>query len=103
MAIFQEKGDGLYIDGKKVLKAWESYTGWYWFATEKVEARKPGIEGGGSMIGGREVEDVIWYGLVQGLEEEWGDFSQAEIESLGRMAVWELKGGGLRCAGRRSR
>ena len=37
MATFEEKGDNLYINGKKVLKGWESFTGWYWFATEKVE------------------------------------------------------------------
>jgi hypothetical protein len=101
MAKFEEKRDGLYIDEHKVLRAWESFTGWYWFATEKVEDRKPGVDGGGSMIDGKEVDDVIWFGLVQGIEEEWGEFIQAEIESLGRMHVWELKGGGLLCAGRR--
>jgi hypothetical protein len=100
MAKFERKSDGLYIDGQKVLKAWESFTGWYWFATEKIEERKPGVKGGGSMIDGKEVADVIWYGFVQGLEEEWGNFSEAELKSLGSQ-VWELKGGGLLCAGRR--
>jgi len=28
------------------------------------------------------VPDTIWFGLVQGVEEEWGYFSQAEIEQL---------------------
>jgi hypothetical protein len=101
MAKFEQKSDGLYIDGQKVLKAWESFTGWYWFATEKIEERKV-ADGGGSMIDGKEVDDVIWYGFVQGIEEEWGDFSEAEILSLGRMMAWELKGDGLLCAGRRS-
>ena len=103
MAKFTSDGKNLFIDGLKVLKAFESFSGWYWFATEKVEDRIIGEGGGGSLIDGKEVNDTIWFGFVQGLEEEWGDFSQAEIESLGRMKVWELKGDGLRCAGRRSR
>ena len=34
MAKFSSKGDDLYIDGKKVIKGYESFTGWYWFATD---------------------------------------------------------------------
>lgn len=101
MAKFEERKDGLYIEGQKVLRAWESFSGWYWFATEKIEVRKVGKKGGGSLIDGKEMDDVIWYGFVQGLEEEWGDFSEAELNSLGKYRVWELKGDGLRCAGRR--
>jgi hypothetical protein len=25
------------VDGKPIIRAWESFTGWYWFATEHVE------------------------------------------------------------------
>ena len=31
---------------------------------------------------GKAIPDTIWFGYVQSLEEEWGYFSQAEIESL---------------------
>ena len=95
MANFKEKKDGLYIDGKKVIKGWESFSGWYWFATEKIREQLSDLGDG------RGTPDTIYFGLVQGLEEEWGDFSEAEIKSLGPMMAWELKGGGLRCAGRR--
>jgi len=91
----------LLIDGKVVLRGWESWTGWYWFATEKVEERKVGVDGGGSMIDGKEVNDTIWYGLVQGLEEEWGNFSQAEIESLAPK-TWPIPKRNLPWPGRRS-
>ena len=36
MAKFESRENELYIDGKKVLRAWESWSGWYWFATEKA-------------------------------------------------------------------
>jgi len=36
MAKFDTDGKHLYIDGKKVLHGWESFSGWYWFATEKA-------------------------------------------------------------------
>lgn len=36
-----------------------------------------------SLFGDRkEVPDTIWYGYVQGMEDGWGYFSQAEIERL---------------------
>jgi len=44
--------------------------------------------------------DTIWYGLVQGFEEEWGYFSQAEIESL-KPRTWEIKKVDLPYSGRR--
>jgi hypothetical protein len=46
------------------------------------------------------VKDTIWFGFVQGFEEEWGDFSQAELESL-RPMVWELARKALPWSGRR--
>lgn len=101
MAEFKSKGKDLFIDGKKVLRGWESFKGWYWFATEKIEVRTAGGgNGGGSMINGKEVDDVIWFGLVQGFDEEWGYFSEAELKSVGNM-VWEIPRGNLPFSGRR--
>ena len=101
MPKFETRGGKLFIDGAEVLRGWESFSGWYWFATEKVEERKAGVEGGGSMINGREVDDVIWFGFVQGLEEEWGNFSEAELRSLGKGKVWEIPKKHLSYSGRR--
>lgn len=95
-AEFQVKDNNLYIDGKKVLKAWESYSGWYWFATEKVQVQDSVIDDVTYK------DDQIWYGFVQGLEEEWGDFSQAELESLGNR-VWPIKKQDLIYSGKRAR
>jgi len=94
MAKFTTDGKDLFIDGKKVLKGWESFTGWYWFATEKV------CEQESDLGDGKGTPDTIWFGFVQGLEEEWGNFSQAEIESLGAKA-WRIKNIDLPHAGRR--
>jgi len=93
MAKFESKGEKLFIDGKKVLRGWESFTGWYWFATEKAYKQV-------SLINGEGVNDTIWYGLVQGHEEEWGNFSQAEIESLG-LKAWKIPKKNLHFSGRR--
>ena len=64
----------------KVIKAWESYTGWYWFAFEEVE---PGL----------------YFGLVQGFEEELGYFSGAELRK--NRLIWEIPKCNLPYAGRR--
>ena len=93
MAKFEEKDGKLFIDGKEVLKGWESFTGWYWFATEKVREQT-------SLVDGKWVKDTIWFGFVQGFEEEWGDFSQAELESLNPQ-VWEIPKRNLAWSGRR--
>jgi len=93
------KDGKLYAGDHRVLRGWESYTGWYWFGVEKSEERKVGA-GGGSIINGHEVNDVIWFGYVQGLENEWGYFSEAEIKGLGNMA-WPIKPQDLPYAGRR--
>ena len=94
MAKFETKGENLYIDGKKVLRGWESFTGWYWFATEKAGQQLSDFGDG------KGVPDTIYFGLVQGLEEEWGYFSQAEIESL-RPKTWEIPKKNLPYSGRR--
>lgn len=75
-----------------VIKGWESFIGWYWFAVEKVEERR--------VADGSVADDTIWFGLVQGHDEEWGEFSEAEIRSLGNMA-WPIKPQDLPIAGRR--
>jgi len=94
VAEFKTKEDELYLDGNKVLRGWESFSGWYWFATEESYKQD-------SVIDGRVYkDDTIWFGLVQGFEEEWGYFSQAEIESL-KPRTWEIKKTDLPYAGRR--
>ena len=82
----ETREDGLYINEKKVIKGWESMSGWYWFATEM------------------EMEDYngypIWFGFVQGFEEEWGSFTQIELEN--QPSIWEIKEIDLPHAGRRN-
>jgi len=95
MAKFESKDEILFIDGKKVLKGWESFTGWYWFAIEKVREQVSDLGDG------KGVQDTIWFGYVQGLEEEWGNFSQAEIESLAPK-TWEIPAKNLWYSGRRT-
>jgi len=95
MTTFEARGDKLFIDGKEVLKGWESYSGWYWFATEKMREQESDL---GDGVG---VKDVIWYGFVQGFEEEWGDFSQAEIESCAPK-TWRIPQKNLPWSGRRN-
>jgi hypothetical protein len=83
---FEMKGDDLHVYGKKVLKVWESQSGWYWFATEKVEEDWNGAP--------------LWYGFVQGFDEEFGDFSEAELNGLGSK-VWTVPKANWGWAGRR--
>jgi hypothetical protein len=84
----ETRGNELYIvdpildNGEvKVLKGWESWTGWFWFATEITKSGE-------------------CFGLVQGFEEEWGYFTLQELESLPGK-VWEIKPQDLPHAGRR--
>ena len=94
MAKFEERENELYIDGNKVLRGWESFSGWYWFATEESDKQD-------SVIDGKVYpNDTIYFGLVQGFEEEWGYFSQAEIESL-KPRTWEIPKKNLLYSGRR--
>lgn len=94
MPEFKSKGKDLYIDDKKVIRGWESWNGWYWFATEEAYKQD-------SIIDGKEIpDDSIYFGLVQGLEEEWGYFSKAELESL-KPKVWKIPKKNLPWSGRR--
>jgi len=95
MPKFEEKEKDLYIDGQKVIKGWESFTGWYWFATEEAYNQDS------ILPDGKEVkDDIIYFGFVQGQEQEWGYFSKAEIESL-KPKTWEIPKKALPYSGRR--
>lgn len=94
MAELKSLDGRLLIDGRPVIKAWESFSGWYWFAVEKVREQV-------SEIKGDAVPDTIWFGLVQGFEEEWGDFSEAELRSMSP-EVWEIPARDLPHSGRRT-
>jgi len=83
-----------YVYGKKVLCGFESWDGWYWFGREKVQEQLSDFGDG------RGVPDTIWYGYVPGLQDEWGCFSQAEIESL-RPKTREIPKKNLPYSGRR--
>jgi hypothetical protein len=83
MVKFEVKNEKLYINDKEVLKAWESFSGWFWFGVEKID-------------------EETWFGFVQGLEDEWGYFSETELEELEKEGkVWEIKKRDLLFAGRR--
>ena len=76
----------------KVIKGWESFSGWYWFATEKF-VQPPGEDG---------PQLHLYSGLVQGHEEEFGSWSMQELAPLiVRNKVWEIKSIDLPHAGRR--
>ena len=96
-ATFEVRGDDLYLNGQKVLAAWESFSGWYWFGVERLHTQDS-VLGDGQVIEG----DQIWYGFVQGFEEEWGQFSQGELESVGKYKVWPITKRNLPHSGRRS-
>ena len=50
------------IGGYEIKEAWESMSGWYWIATKK------------------ESKD-IWYGYVQGFENEWGTWYDSDMKT----------------------
>lgn len=97
MAKFESKNGALYIDGKKILKGWESFSGWYWFGTE-IEGRQASIMADGRLV----KNDPIWFGFVQGIEEEWGTWSEGELEEqIKKGRVWEIPKANLPYSGRR--
>ena len=94
MPKFKSEGNELYIDGKIVLRGWESFSGWYWFATEEAYKQD-------SIVDDKVYpDDTIYFGFVQGQFDEWGYFSQAELESL-KPKIWDIKKQDLPYAGRR--
>lgn len=103
------KYEDLYIDGHKVLKAWESFSGWYWFATEKGDKQdsvfpEPILGAIHDPEWGYVLkDDQIWFGLVQGFEEEWGSWSEGELKALmAKNKVWLIKPQDLPYSGRRN-
>ena len=84
MVQFESRKGKLHIDGKKVIKGWESFSGWYWFATENAYQQD-------SVVDGKVIkDDTIWFGFVQGQFEEWGYFSEGELKNLAPK-VWEIR------------
>lgn len=95
MVKFESRGDKLLIDGKEVKVGFESFSGWYWFGFEVDHVQD-------SVINGKVYEgDKIWFGYVQGLESEYGYFSETEIRLLGPKA-WRIPAKNLPWSGRRS-
>jgi len=82
MATFTTQDEKLFIDGNEVIRGWESYSGWYWFATEKGKY------------------DGEYFGFVQGHEEEWGYFNEKEFQQL-KGQIWEIPKENLVFSGRR--
>jgi len=102
MAKFESKGDKLFIDGKEVLRGWESFNGTYWFATEIVDTQDSYM---GKLPNGEDdiaKDDTIFNGYVQSIEEEWGNFSLAELQRMGKYRVWEIPKKNLSYSGRRN-
>jgi hypothetical protein len=91
---FKSSSSKLYINDKKVIKGFESYSGWYWFATEISDTQDGVI--GGKVYG----NDKIYYGYVQGFENEWGYFSEADIMRA-KPKVWAIPMKNLHYSGKR--
>lgn len=70
------------ISENKVIRMWESATGWFWYQTEKAD------------------ENNVCFGYVQGFYDEWGSFGINELESM--PMIWEIKGEAMLWSGRRN-
>lgn len=68
----------------KVLNAWESFTGWYWFQLEKP------------------YKEQWCFGFVQGVSASFGPFNIQEIEEL-KPRIWKLKKSSLPYSGVREK
>jgi len=95
MATFTSKDGKLFIEDREILKGFESFSGWYWFATE-ISGTQDSVIDGKTYPG-----DVIYFGYVQGHYDEWGYFSKTELDLLHPM-VWEIRPHDLPHAGRRA-
>lgn len=94
MATFTIDDGKLFIEGSEVIKAYESFSGWYWFAIE-ISGKQDSVIDDRTYPG-----DTIYFGYVQGQFDEWGCFSKAELELL-RPMVWEIPRRDLVYSGRR--
>ena len=82
------KDGKLFAGDKEVIKGFESFSGWYWFATELEDEDYGG--------------HPLYFGYVQGMGNEWGSFWMGELQPLiDKMMVWEIKPHDLPHAGRR--
>lgn len=60
------------VKESEILEVWESFSGWYWFVTERHE-------------------NSIAFGLVRGWFTEWGYFDLKELRRLRRsLKVWKV-------------
>ena len=59
------------VNGKPIIRAWESFSGWYWFGLEEV---RPGY----------------WFGFIVGICPEFGYFSERELNELKKW-IWPVK------------
>jgi hypothetical protein len=122
-ATFTAEGDDLYLEQydhkHKVVKAYESMTGWYWFFVERAEDiyycpatdEEYGYsypEGEGTRRGNKPrpprheddtLVDTVWFAYVQGFEDEWGYTSERELRST--PLVWEIAKQDIPHSGRR--
>ena len=77
-----ERSDGsMTIDGKQVIKIWESMQGWYWYAVED-QGEYTGVGADGN-----DIQAHAWFGYVQADFNEWGTFDSKELERAG---VWTV-------------
>lgn len=97
----ESKGDNLFVNVfgklKKVIKGWESFSGWYWFAFE-IDHKQDSDLGDGKVF----KNDIIYYGLVQGAEEELGYFALSDLKGLiDKNMAWPIPQKNLSFSGRR--
>jgi len=93
---FEVKGGDLYIDGNKVIKAYEGCNGWRWFATEVIYL------GEGEFHGDFSKNDFLLYGFIQGYDDHWGTFNKVMLElNKPHYTVSEINPCDLPIAGRR--
>lgn len=96
MVKLETKDGALYVDGRRVLKGWETITGWYHFALEDLGDMEVMLDRERSAVGRQ------YFGFVQGFENEFGEFNTAYFEELIRQhKMWEIKPQDLPHAGRR--
>ena len=87
-SIKNQDDGGLQVEGKNVIKMWESMQGWYWYAIED-QGQYETADGGTAHA---------WYGFVQGFSEEWGTWDSIELEQNG---VWTVPKSNWHWSGRR--
>ena len=77
-------------DPQVAIKYFSPFTGWTWYATEGSVILADGNEISGlEFVDGKfpdtMLQDVIFFGYVEGVECEWGSFGLNELEGVTRM------------------